>query len=247
MPKIREPKLIDINLIHPNEWNPNEQTDQTFNNLVVEIEDVGFKHPLTVVPCYCDKIEGGHYKVIGGEHRYKAGKVLQFDALPCFIEENWDEQEQKLKTVRDNLISGELNAKKFTKLVNDLVDDGIDYAALPDLFAFDSIKEFEKFVIQEKTQADKTFVDSLMDDVSHKKTEYAVESLSEIVGKLFSEVEGQIDRDYLVFTYKGRIQSVVIANDVMKEALQKMATRLSITEENVNDFLVQAISERLTK
>jgi hypothetical protein len=246
MTQIREAQLIDIKLIHPNEWNPNEQTDETFNNLVEEVEDVGFKHPLTVVPCYCDEIEGGHYKILGGEHRYKAGKFLGFEALPCFIEEGWDEQKQKLKTVRDNLISGELNSKKFTKLVNELVDDGIDYSSLPGLFAFDSEKEFEKYIIKEKTTSDKNFVDSLMDDTAKKET-FVIDSLADIVGKLFSQIEGQIERDYLVFTYKGKIQSVVIANDIMKEALEKMASRLSVTDENVNDFLVQAISERLSK
>lgn len=243
---IREPVLVRLDKIHPNEYNPNEQTDETFNHLVEEITDVGFKHPLTIVPCDCSRIEDAHYQIIGGEHRYKAANFLMMSEVPCYIEENWDEQTQKLKTVRDNLISGELNSKKFTKLVNELVDDGIDYAALADMFAFNSFKEFESYIIKEKTEVDKNFVDSLISDITSKE-QVVVESLTEIVSKIFSQVEDQIERDYLVFTFKGKIQSVVICNKVMREALQKMTERLSSTDENINDFLTQAVSERLKR
>ena len=38
---IKEPKMVPVTSIHPNEWNPNQQTDDTFNQLVEEIREDG--------------------------------------------------------------------------------------------------------------------------------------------------------------------------------------------------------------
>lgn len=72
--KIRPVEMIPIHRIHPNEWNPNVQTDETFNKLVEEIREDGFDHPLNVVPIRKEDYDEAwedqdeqHYKIIGGE------------------------------------------------------------------------------------------------------------------------------------------------------------------------------------
>ncbi len=47
--RIRATQLIPVSSIHPNDWNPNEESPHTFNELYKEIQEDGFDHPLAVV------------------------------------------------------------------------------------------------------------------------------------------------------------------------------------------------------
>lgn len=241
-PRIKKPVIIPITRMHPNEWNPNEQTDTTFNHLVDEIREDGFTHPVNLVPCSCDKISGEHYKIIGGEHRWKYAQVDGLPELPAYVHENWDENLQKMKTVRLNLISGELNAAKFTKLVRSL-EDQIDPSLMPELFGFDDAKEMSKFLIEERDRRDKTFLEGLVTEV--RKEKYALDSLTDIVSNLFAEAGTTIDQNYLVFTYKGAMQIVVLCDDKMWKKVRAMTEHIASTGGMVTEFLEEAIDQQL--
>jgi len=51
-----------------------------FNRLVDEISEVGFIAPIQVVP-----LDSGRYRIIGGEHRWKAAKVVGLSEIPCMV------------------------------------------------------------------------------------------------------------------------------------------------------------------
>mgnify|MGYP000885195081 CR=1 FL=1 len=186
---VKEFKDIEISKIHPNEWNPNEQTDNVFNQLVEEIRTDGFDHPLQVVPCSCEKIDGPHYKIIGGEHRFKAVQVLGWEKVPCVIYENWNEELQKLKTVRRNLLSGELNDRKFTDLVRSMKDDNPELTneLLARAMGFDNEQEYAKHLL-EVTEREESEGREWLNDMKATGNEVeAVDGLSDILNNIFTQ------------------------------------------------------------
>jgi len=241
---IRDPVRIPTNKIHPNSWNPNEQSDTTFNALVQEIEEDGFDHPLNVVPCNCDLIEGEHYIIIGGAHRHKFAVIKNMPEIPCVVNTEWDEVKQKLKTVRRNLISGHLDARKFTDLVRNL-EGKIDISQMPALFGFDNEKEFQKNLIKESEKRDKSFIDSLME--STKREKHVTDALTDIVGTLFRETSSTIDQSYLAFTYKGRTHIALLMDESLYVTMQRAVDHIKTTGGNLSNFLNNAISDELDR
>ena len=242
---IKEPKMVPVTSIHPNEWNPNQQTDDTFNQLVEEIREDGFDHPLNLVPFEDhpdNSKETPQYKIIGGEHRWRASQVLGMTEVPAIIHEDWDEVQQKLKTVRRNLLSGELNSKKFTALVHSLTDN-VDNSAMHSLFGFDDKNEFEKYVIREKDSREKTFLDGLLEEARRDK--YAVDSLSDIISTIFAECADTLDQNYMFFTYKGAMIAVVLCDDACSKAVKRLVEHLKETGDDVSEFMADAIVCRL--
>jgi ParB/RepB/Spo0J family partition protein len=244
--KIKTATLIDIDLLHVNEWNPNEQSKDVFNKLVEEIKQDGFKDPLTVCPWKDYPATDGkiHYRIIGGEHRYKAGQVLEFKQLPCFIHEDWDELAQKLKTVKLNLLKGDLNEVKFTRLVKSLEEKySLDQAKLAELMGFSSEKDLSVHIIKDKDRKTKTMIDALIDE--SKKETAVVSSLTEIISNILSDFGDTIDQNFLSFTYKGSLQSVVLCDKNLMDRLKKTFEVLKSEGTNANDFFVAAIDKHL--
>jgi hypothetical protein len=245
----REIKLIDpirvkINQIHPNEWNPNQQSDETFNMLVEEIREDGFDHPVNLVPCECGEIAGLHYKLIGGEHRWRSAHVLGMPEILAVVHTDWDEIQQKLKTVRRNLLSGDLNPQKFTELVRSL-DGRIDRASLPKLMGFTDDREFEKSLLKDSSKArDKSFVDSLMDDA--KKAKVATDTITDIVANIFAGSDETLPANFLLFGYKGKTHLCVLCDEQTWKAVTGMIDQIKLDGTRVTEFLTEAIERKLS-
>lgn len=247
---VRIPEMIAIGRIHPNSWNPNFEQATTFNKLVAEIEEDGFDQPLQVVEIklgesdFIETWTEKHYRIIGGEHRYKAAIILGMAELPCVIYEDWDEKLQKLKTVRRNLLSGELDSAKFTKLVNSLRVE-LPLEALPDLFGFKDVDEFNKFYVAEKAAKEALFLDGILDE--SRKERYAVDSVSDIIGNILRECGETLDQDYLFFSYKGAVLTVVLCDAPCSKAVKDLHARLRDTGERITPFITSAIQNKLSE
>lgn len=128
MDKFNDAVMIPIGNFEVNDFNPNEQTAETFNELVKEIQQEGFDEPLKVVPTgegesqIVDGVETGtaRYRIIGGEHRYHAGRMLKYTKLPAIIKPEWDDRTQRIKTVRLNMLRGHPDDVKLQRLVGGL-------------------------------------------------------------------------------------------------------------------------------
>lgn len=90
-------KIVDINDIQVNDWNPNVEDATTFNDLVDNIKENGFAQPLEVA-----EVEGA-YRIVDGEHRWKAAKLAGLTELPVMIVD-WDEDTQMMQTVAMNVL-----------------------------------------------------------------------------------------------------------------------------------------------
>src|SRR5688572_19134648 len=98
MPVIKPFHIVSIDICHPNDWNPNVQSAHIQSELLREIEEDGFDHPLQVVefkehPAWAD--ETPQYKIIGGENRWKQAKAAGMTEIPIVIYD-WDENTQKV-------------------------------------------------------------------------------------------------------------------------------------------------------
>ena len=75
-----EYKEISVGEIEANQWNPNQMKDKEFDRLVKEIDESGMIDPIQVVP-----LDSGKYRIMGGEHRYHACKLLGYETVPSIV------------------------------------------------------------------------------------------------------------------------------------------------------------------
>lgn len=91
---------ILIKNIKPNDYNPNEMTEEKFNELVQEVKHLG-KPPKPIIL----RRKGDFFEIVDGEHCYKALKELGFKELQAgwFEIVDYDDLEAKRQTYKRNL------------------------------------------------------------------------------------------------------------------------------------------------
>ena len=248
---IKEATQIEVDKLHPRMWNPNRMSDMQFNLFSSKVDEEGFTDPIKVCPATVDEIKENnweddkvnkHYWIWAGEHRWRYARIKNMKTVPCVIYEGkeWNEAAQKLKMVRDNMVHGDMDARKFTDLVKSL-DESLDIN--PNDFGFQDQLEMDKYLIREKEEREKSFLDGFME--STNKSQEAVESLSDIVSNIFSQCAETIDQSYLHFTYKGNVHCVVLCNKDTKSKVDEMTKYLKDKNKNINDFISGAITKQL--
>lgn len=239
---------LDTDCLHPRNWNPNEMAPDKFNQLVEKIQNEGFTDPIKACPVDEEDIDPSwtqgkrHYWIWAGEHRWRVGEILEMEQVPVVVYEgeNWDEYSQKLATVRDNFVHGEMNSKKFTQLVKSLDDHlDVDYR----LFGFGSEQEMDKYLIKDKTDKEKSFLDGFLEAANEQKD--AVDGLSDVVATLFEQCANTVDQSYLTFTFKGNVICIVLADDDTHKQVQAMISELQSNGGNINQFIGSAIRNNL--
>ena len=74
---------ITIGDLDPNPDQPRQTfNDESIAQLADSIRDQGVLQPLLVVPT-----NGGRYRIIAGERRYRAGRVAGLETLPCIVKD----------------------------------------------------------------------------------------------------------------------------------------------------------------
>jgi len=91
-------ETVDINLLEANGYNSNKMNEMKFEALIDTIKRYGQTHPIQVVQ---DK--EGKYRIIGGEHRWRAMKLLKFTQVDILCRAFADDIDEKLASVEDNL------------------------------------------------------------------------------------------------------------------------------------------------
>lgn len=112
-------KIIPINQIRENNWNPNELDSEGFKVLVQNIKDqrVGYTQPIEV-----REIAENEYEVIDGAHRFRACKEAGLTEIECVISD-YDDTQAKLETIAKNKIRGNINLVKAANLISELNKD----------------------------------------------------------------------------------------------------------------------------
>ena len=116
-------QYINVNDIHPNEWNPNRQSEHDFELLLKSMREDGFTQPVVAI-----KTSDGHVKIVDGEHRWRAAHTLGFEEIPVVITPMTEEQ-AKIATLRHNRARGSEDVDLTAELLRDLEKLGaLDWA-----------------------------------------------------------------------------------------------------------------------
>lgn len=110
---VNRTKIIDIDLIEANAWNPNVQTDHIFQKEINSIKRFGLVVPILVRP------KGDKFEIIDGEHRYKALRALNCDKALVYELDATEVDAQQL-TVIMNEIRGRADHVKLSHLFKNL-------------------------------------------------------------------------------------------------------------------------------
>lgn len=236
MPEIKE---LNIDDCIPNPWNPQEMDDDTFNSLAESIEEAGMIDPIQVVTQ-----EGGKYRIIGGEHRWKACTVLGHETIPAVIlqESEFDEDRQKFLTVRMNILSGQMNPQKFYDMYDGLTEKYTD-EVMQMMFGFAKEEEFKKLVDQT--------INALPEDMqlkvkAAKKDIRTIDDLTNVLNNLFTRYGDTLPSNVMAFSYGGKEVMWVLAD----KDLWKLANKIKLTTlgqgGDVADSFYQIIKSGMT-
>ena len=240
-----ELKHVPIDQLVPNGWNPQTMDEPQFNRLVDEIKENGCIVPLQVVPQ-----EDGNYRIIGGEHRWKASAQAGLVEVPCAIltGKKWaNEDLQKFETVRLNIISGKLDAQSFLKLHTEMVDKfGKD--AMQQMFGFTDTRAFQKLIGAMKRGVKQALPKEAQAEFDEKAKEArTVADLSDIVQMLFAKYGETVPKSYMVFTYGRQEHVYVQMNPKMKRALDKALNYCRESGLDINDFFGPVLDDAAKK
>lgn len=233
-------KLILVDDLENNAWNPNHMEQAEFDRLCQEIEEVGFIDPIEVVP-----LDTGKFRIIGGEHRAAAGRELKMKKIPSMVllGPRWQEEDvQKLVTVRLNALKGKLNPEKMALLYHEMAKKyGED--ALQNLFAFTDKHAWKKLVSQIKQGLANT---SLPKEKQREFDERAKEAktlqdLERILNELWSSYGDTIHQSFMIFTYGKREHVYVAMNRETRKAVKQVVAYCKANGKDINDVLGPAI------
>lgn len=189
---------INLDLVVEYEDNPNEMTDEMFSALVEEIAESGWLVPIQVA----GPDEDGTYRLIGGHHRKKAAIVLGLEEVPAVIVDPviFDRDRQEIQVVKQNVLHGDLNPEKFTKLFNRIADRyGADMTR--SMMAFTQADAFKKVYLDARKALPPEMANKLDEVRDELKT---VDDLSLVLNRLFTDFGSTLEANYMFFSYGGR-------------------------------------------
>lgn len=236
---------LHVDSLVPNSWNPQHMDEKTFSRLVDEIAVVGFIAPVTVVD-----MGDGTYRILGGEHRWRAAQAVGMERVDAKILplSDWDEDKQKLVTVRLNVLSGDLNPDKFLPLFNEMSEKfGRD--SLQELFAFTDDQRYQKLMSEMTKDLKESLPPEKQDEfVKKAKKAKTVDDLADIVATIMEKSDSStIPNSFLVFSIGKGKQIYVQLNAVGKRAMDRVADYLMFSGEDINDFMMPVLQACLEK
>lgn len=237
-------EMLSVDVIHPNPWNPNEMDDETFNRLAEELEEVGYIDPIQVV-----QMQDNEYRIIGGEHRWRAMRVLGYEELECVVlsDDKWaDEDLQKFVTTRLNALRGNLNPQKFMDLYMDL-SDRYNHDDLQLLMGFTDKEIFDKMTADarkglEDAGISKDKLDEFDEAVKEIKT---VEDLSNIINRIFNENGDQLEHSFMWFGFGGKEHLYVQVKQSDFKNLKKLTELIKDGNEDAGEVFGTFIEKAL--
>lgn len=234
--KVNTPILIPVADLHEHADNPNVQDSFVFSNLLNEIATDGFEEAIAVVKNENLGLEFEGYTVVAGNHRLKAARELGIEELPCFVHE-WDAETCKIKLVRRNMLKGDLDPKKFTRLVESL-DSTHTPEELADMMGFKD-EEFERLYQKEAEDVvsnGKNFA---------PKEDSLIDGATIMLNRIFSESGDSVHLSFLCFTHNGQVHTMIQMNDKLPGVLSKITDYCKSNNLDINSVLYQILGSEI--
>ena len=229
---MKEAKIIfiDIDKLVPSEENPQEYSPEKFNRLVRSIEQEGFDENLLVVP-----IEDGLYRIVSGEHRWRAAKIVGVDRVPCVIKD-YDNDKRRFELVKRNAIRGNLNIEKFLRLYDQL-SEKYSREVIAEMMALDET-ELQKIV----SAVRKELPEELQKKIDEAKAEIkTVDDLSLLLNRLFSEYGSTLDYNFMIFDWGGKDSLWVRCDRPLWLAVKEIADECADDKMDINEKMKDII------
>lgn len=116
-PEVKGTTEIDIDLIAPNKNQPRKNFDkEKIAELALSIQEHGLVQPLIVVK------DGGFYKIVAGERRWRACKSIGLKSVPVIVKE-YDEKQVAEIALIENLQREDLNPIEEANGYKQLMED----------------------------------------------------------------------------------------------------------------------------
>jgi len=231
-----ERKLIPVEKIVPNEWNPNEQDPETFDLLVESMKTDGVLRDI-LVRYFADRDE---YEIVQGEWTWRAAKVNGIKELWAIVAtpEEIDDDKAKELSVRLNEIRGKLNIRKLIRLIE---SQKAKYSKeeMQKRFGIKS-SQFEKIY----RETAKNLPEYVRKDLEKVKDEIqTVDQLMEIIRDLMKKHGETIKKNRFIFFTIGKSKAIKIrCNDKTWRQISEIAGKAKAASRDINEYLAPAFS-----
>lgn len=226
---------IPVEDLMPDEDNPNEMDEATFDQLIEEIREQGFDEPIIVRPHPTVK---GKYQIGSGHHRTKAAMVLGMLTVPAIIK-HWTDREQKVALVKRNALRGDLNKGKLVKLYKEL-SKGKDGVQVQRELGFTNQKKFEAMY----DEAMKTLTPKQKKKLAEAKEKIkSMDDLSSVLNRIFKESGSELDEGYLVFSFGGKNHHYFQIDQETENTLQSIIANCKSHDMSYTDAMKQLVIE----
>lgn len=109
-------RMVDIDRIEPNDYNPNDMEAELFEAIVEQVKDEGMNQPIL---CRENPDKEGFFLIVDGEHRWKAAKIAG-KKLIAIVVVAFDPTTAKVRTLSMNHLRGQNIPIKLARLLVDL-------------------------------------------------------------------------------------------------------------------------------
>lgn len=236
-----ETVMIDVRKIMPNEWNPNVMPADLFNELVENIDGpMGYVQDIVVSPIPKeDQVDGFEYKIIDGEHRFDALRLLDVTEIPCKVQ-FMTEDEMKFQTVKMNRLRGSFDRKKFNSLVQDLLGRySLEEVAAK--MSFTDPTELEGMIDHAR---DSLPTPEMKDEFDKAKSEIrTVDDLSDVLNRLFNKYGDTLPANFMILDFGGKEHIWVRIDPRKFKAVQSQAREVMAHGYTFDSFLTHLITE----
>jgi len=189
---------LDPDQLIPNPANPNQQADAVFNGLVASIEQEGWTVPITAVQA--GELPDGRpqYRIVAGEHRWRAAKILGCQTPVIALDpDQWDEDRQAWNLVKDNVLKGNLNPERFAQLYERLTER-YEAEVMQVLMGFTSEDAFQKVYKEARAALPEALQKALDKQKGEIKT---IDGLAAVLNGLFREFGETLPSDFMTFAW----------------------------------------------
>lgn len=109
-------RLVDIDDLEPNDYNPNDMEAEFFEAIVAQVKEEGMNQPVLV---RLNPEKPGKFLIVDGEHRWRASKIAGKKKIGVIVVP-FDETRAKVRTLSMNSLRGQNIPIKLARLLVDL-------------------------------------------------------------------------------------------------------------------------------
>lgn len=225
-------RTVGIDQLQPNPWNANVEDPDTFNQLVENIKLYGFTGAIEAAPN-----EDGTYTITGGEHRWKAARIAGLRELPVSVVP-WDEDMQKIQSIKLNILRGKLDPHKFTRL----------FLSLEKKYGRDELRRLmgmgakDAMFRQLMKDVKKSLPQSVQDQIEKRADKIRnVEDLAAVVQSLYAQYGNTLEYNFVMFVFAGKTHLMVKMDKESFEAMKTVAARCAEEGRDINEEMVRRL------